>query len=117
MTEVKQREARRAEIRQRLQTLDQQSNLQNQDRSAIEPTIRSVLKEWRAVLGKQLPRARQIVSKLLEGRLSVTPERRNGTQGFRLTGSGSFLRFLSEVSIPALQQVASPTGFEPVFWP
>jgi len=51
--------------------------------------------------------ARQIVAKLLKTRLTITLEPRGTVAGFRITGEGSFLKFLAEC-LPSLQAVASP---------
>jgi hypothetical protein len=44
----------------------------------------------------------------VKDRLSVTPEPRNGINGFRVTGDGACLKFFEEIST-APQAVASPT--------
>jgi hypothetical protein len=80
------------------------------DHKGIETRIRAILGDWRGLLRAQVPQARQILSKLLCGRLSVTPERRQGVRGFRLTGSGVFVKLFGESSELSLQPVASPTG-------
>jgi len=110
LTEVKAREIRRAEIRRELLVLDQQESLASTDRGALEERVRSVLRDWRGLLGKHVAQARQIISKLLDGRLSVTPECKNRVRGFRLSGTGSFLKCLSELPQIPRRAVASPTG-------
>ena len=64
---------------------------------SLHHKIADRLRDWRGLLGRQLPQARHIISKLLGGRLVVTPETRDGVRGFRLTGSGSYLKFLGEL--------------------
>jgi hypothetical protein len=60
----------------------------------------------RGLLHRHIPQALQIVAKLLKDRLTFTPEMRNGVSGFRLSGEGSFLRFLDDL-VPQLSQAAA----------
>ena len=56
--------------------------------SWLEPArikIADRLNDWRELLRRHVPQARQIISKLLNDRLSVTSETRDGVKGFRLT--------------------------------
>jgi len=53
-------------------------------RAALERYIQTLRKDWRGLLRKHVPQARQTVSKLLDGRVSVTPEKRNGIRGFTI---------------------------------
>ena len=75
------------------------------------------LRTWRGLLRRHTPQARQIVAKLLTDRLTFVSEKRDSVSGFRVSGVGSFLKFLDELLPRFSQAVASPTGFEPVFWP
>jgi hypothetical protein len=60
--------------------------------------------------------ARQIVKKLLAGPLRLTPKQdKDGTRYYELEGEGTFAKMLVDFAHPIT--VASPTGFEPVFWP
>jgi hypothetical protein len=52
------------------------------DVKRIERDLRARVKEWRGLLGRQVPVARQIVAKLLDGRLVFTP-RDDRTYEFR----------------------------------
>ena len=57
--------------------------------------------------------ARQIVTKLLVGRLTFVPERQNGRQGFRFQATGTVDKLLARVvpgALSTLQTVASPRG-------
>jgi hypothetical protein len=91
-----------------LELIDAQANTKPADRVTLEAKIAKVTRDWRSVLRKHAPQARQIIAKLLHGRLSIVPERRNGDRGFRVSGAGSSLRFFREISEIPLQAVASP---------
>jgi hypothetical protein len=81
------------------------------------PQLRAVLcekaNEWRALLRKHAPIARQMIRKLVEGRIVFTPDRQARRYTFRATGT--LATFFSGIVCPHV--VTSPTGFEPVFWP
>ena len=65
-------------------------------------------------LGRQVPQARQIVSKLLADRLTFTPEDRDGRRGFRFQAIGTVEKLIAGLVPGVSQAMASPTGFEPV---
>ena len=85
--------------------------------SALERKILGHLRTWRGLLRRHTPQARQIVAKLLTDRLTFVSETRDSVSGFRVSGVGSLLKFVDELLPQFSQAVASPTGFEPVFWP
>jgi len=78
------------------------------------PEVRRRLTDWRAILSEETGQARQMLRTLLEGRLVFTP--RPEAQAVEFVGQGDFGRLFAGLA-PLLQAVASPTGFEPVFWP
>ena len=88
------------------------------DRLTIKGQLQAWLKEWREMLNQgQLTWTRQILAKLLDGRkIVLTPiiERKRGAPPFKVE-----MPFtpgpLMGTTCP--KGVASPTGFEPVFWP
>ena len=103
------RERKRTLIHAELERLTLQAKLTSTERGELVEQARVQLKDWRAHLRQHVPQARQIISKLVKDRLSVTPEPRNGVNGFRVTGAGEYLKFCEEIST-APQAVASPTG-------
>ena len=111
---IKTQDARRRSLRQRLEEL-QRAPVTFDHR--LERRLREAVAEWRAVLGRQVGQARQIVTKLLVGRLTFVPERRKGLCGFRFQATGTVEKLIAGVvpgQLSTLQTVASPTGFEPV---
>jgi hypothetical protein len=76
--------------------LAQQMKLTTGDRAELMARARAKLADWRGLLRRNVPQARQIISKLVDGRLSILPEFREGESGFRVTGSGCFVKFIEE---------------------
>jgi hypothetical protein len=104
-------ESRLAALDRPVPTLDQ----------ALETRLRRAAEEWRGVLGRQVGLARQIMTKLLAGRVTFEPEDRHGLPGFRFRAVGTLAKLVTGLVpgewIGSLRVLASPTGFEPVFWP
>ena len=48
---------------------------------------RTKAEDWQALLRQHAPIARQMVRKLVDGRILFTPERENGRYTFRMTGA------------------------------
>ena len=139
---LKAQEAQRSALRRRLDAL--QAPAVAFDR-ALEERLAAAVKEWREVLGRQVVQARQILTKLLDGRLTFEPAAREGRSGFRFYGTGTVAKLIAGI-VPgevlalqasgearlramasprgaegsqregaALQAMASPAGFEPAF--
>ena len=111
---IETQDARRQTLEQRLEAL-QRAPVTFDHR--LERRLRKAVEEWRAVLGRQVGQARQIVAKLLADRLTFTPENQNGRLGFRFQATGTVAKLVAGVipdEVSTLQTVASPTGFEPV---
>lgn len=66
-------------------------------------------------LMRNVPQARQVLRKMLIGRLVMMPETRMDGRLGKLTGTSTLPRVIGDA--PHSKGVASPTGFEPVFWP
>ena len=63
-----------------------------------------------------MPVARQIITKLVDGRVTFKPEECNGLPGFRFEAAGTVEKLLGGVisgAILSLRAVASPPGIEP----
>ena len=61
-----------------------------------------------------MPQARQMLRKILVGRLTLTPDSK-GERFLDVTAEGTFTKILAGIVIP--RGVASPPGFEPGFQP
>ena len=67
------------------------------------------MRDVRALLGRDIPRTRQILRKLLVGRLTCAPFEEKGRRGYRFTGQGSYAEVLP-ASLSTL--VVTPAGFD-----
>ena len=105
----------REEERERLRRQVVSATASERRAAATPSTLRQDLTarfmEWRDVLRRQPTQARQILKKLLEGPLRLTPK--DGYYEFE--GSVSWTKIFETASLPIL--VASPQGFEPWFQP
>jgi hypothetical protein len=99
------REARRGQIRS-------ERRLRASDTARVRDELMALASAWRRVLVDDPMNSRPIVSSLLKGRVALTPTSEAGWWEAR--GQGSFQELFTRV-FP--RGVASPTGFEPVFWP
>jgi hypothetical protein len=80
------------------------------DRPRLRRELRARLKDLRGVLGGNVAQTRQILRKLLVGRLTCTAFEEEGRRGYRFTGQGSYADVLP-ASVSTL--VVTPAGFEP----
>jgi len=103
-TAIKHREARQAHLERELATLERREHVSHVEVQRLEGLARQKVGEWRGVLRKHAPQARQILSKLLRDRLVFVPERRHGRLGYRFHGEGTIIKLLSGV-VPELASV------------
>lgn len=83
------------------------------DARRIERELRARLVEWRRLLRRQTPIARQMLSLLLDGRIVWTPKPAEARYEF--SGRARLDRLLAGAVVT--RGVTSPAGFEPAFWP
>jgi site-specific DNA recombinase len=79
----------------------------------LERRMRASLKEWRSQLTGDVAHARQAFRQLLTTPIRFTPFVHRGMLAIRFEGQWG----LEAVFGGVLTKMASPTGFEPVFWP
>jgi site-specific DNA recombinase len=103
------------------------------DLRGLERAIHAKLADWRGLLKGDVEAGRETLRLLLTGPLQFTPVVDKGRRGYRFTGTITLNRILAGVvDLPPVNAfssnnadwpektctgVASPTGFEPVFWP
>jgi hypothetical protein len=83
---VKAREAQQQAVRTELSALDQLTQVGRLDQALLERTARECLTDWQGLLAGQPVQARQMLKKLLEGRLVFTPTDDGTAVEFRGTG-------------------------------
>lgn len=105
-TAIKQREARQAHLERELAALEHQDHVSQIDLQSIEKLARQKVEDWRIVMQTRTPQTRQVLSKMLRGRLVFVPEKRHGKMGYRFEGEGTILRLLSG-TVPELEAAGS----------
>ncbi len=112
---IRARERERARLRQRLAEMEAIAAIPAAGDAATTRELRTMLDEWREFLGGAPAQVRQILRKLLVGRLVFDPDRR-GRRRYTFRGTGRIDRLVAGV-VAAPIAVVAPTGFEPVFRP
>ncbi len=106
---IKDRERRRKSLAGRLAALEAVSQWPNRDQNEMSKDLEKRLADWRGLFGRHVGQTRQLLRKLLVGRLTVTPDVREDGRYARITGTGT-LEPLVRGLCPSM--VASPTGIE-----
>ena len=114
---IRKREIQKAQLEHDLASLDRREDVSRLEIRRLEALARTKATEWRSVLKRHTPQARQILSKMLRDKLVFRPEQRGTRRGWRFTGEATICELLTGLIPEFSQAVASPTGFEPVFWP
>jgi hypothetical protein len=104
---LKVQDGRRRDLERRLEILDAPAVRFD---AKLEQRLRDAVEEWREVLGRQVPQARQIVQKLLAEKLTFAPEDRHGRRGFRFNATGTVEKLVAGAVPGSLQGVVSPRG-------
>jgi hypothetical protein len=77
----------------------------------LEAELRARLADWRGLLQRHPREARQILRKLLLGRLTFTPEEKDGERFYRFTGQVTLGRLLAgEILSTVSKTVVTPGG-------
>ena len=84
----------------------------------LEQRLRVKLADWRELLTRNVESGREVLQALLVSPLRFTPIVEARRRAYAFEGSIGLARLVSGViELPTLTRMASPTGFEPVFWP
>ena len=109
--EIRRQEARRDELSQRIKV----SSLEEFKAFRSKPSVRKDLKkrilEWQGLLRRRATQGQQILRKLIDGRLTMTPHAQENTPYYVFEGTGTLTGLLEGIGS---HKLASPTGFEPV---
>jgi len=114
LARLKSEESRKKDMRAELNSLTRSAQDIELDTVRLKRDLRSRAADAKSLLQRQTSQARQILRKVLVKPLSYEVIEKNGKQGFRITGEGSYLYLLNGIASP---YVVSPTGFEPVLLP
>jgi hypothetical protein len=109
---IQTREQRRRVLKDELAGLEGLQPVTARDLQEIQREVEARLTDWRGVLRRQVTQSRQILKKLLVGRI-VFREREDGSYEF--SGQASLGRVLA--GIVCTKAGVAPMGFEPVYDP
>ena len=99
---LREREARREELRAELSGLDRTEQFTAGDLKRIERELRQRVADWRELLDRQADGARQVVSCLLDGRVVCTPDA--SKREYTLAGRVKYDQLLS-AAVPTVGMV------------
>jgi hypothetical protein len=103
-----QRESQKAQLEHDVASLDRRDQLSQIEVSRLEVLARAKAVEWRSLLKRHTPQARQILSKMLRDKLVFRPEQRGNRRGWRFTGEATITELLTGLVPEVSQAVASP---------
>src|SRR3989442_16008319 len=106
---LKERQAQRERCERALIELDATARIGQRELSRLEREIRHRLADWRSMLRREIPQAREILRNLIIDRIVFTP--RPETRLYEFSGRGALGRLLAGTASPV--SVVTPAGFEP----
>ena len=112
---LKTKEQDRDALRARVSAATRATETADTEPATVRAALEARFADWRGVLRRQIPQARQILKKLLVGALSFTPQGTGREGAYLFAGEASLTKMLACDTHPFM--VASPPGFEPGFWP
>jgi len=113
VAEMKALERRRASLEAEVQNLEEVGGLSATDLETLEPELLVRLADWRALFRRHVLEARQMLGKVLSGRVVFTPRATGVEWEVEYTAECSLGKLLNGILGP--KAVVAPTGFEPVF--
>jgi hypothetical protein len=113
VAEMKALERRRAYLEAEVQNVEHVEGLSATDLQALEPELLTRLEDWRAMFRRHVLEARQMIAKILTGRVVFTPRATGAEWAVEYAAECSLGKLVSGILVP--KAVVAPTGFEPVF--
>jgi hypothetical protein len=108
---MKQKEARRVQLQAALDAQGRLARLNGPEVERLRKDAFAHLGEWRALLKRQPAQARQIIRKLIAGRLVATPTRSEAGKWYDLVGHATLGRVLAMPLKLGATALVAPTGF------
>jgi site-specific DNA recombinase len=105
---MRERERQRSALQRELNALER-PRTPLPDVGQLQATLRARLGEWRPLLRAHVPQSRQMIRKLVRGRIVFTPNA--DTRGYRYAIPGSLARVFNGLANP--QEVVDAGGIEP----
>ena len=107
LAEIERREARLAEIERERSALAIAAPSELEERR-LRRTLRDRLAQFDELLVGDVPQARQVLRKVIDGRIAFRPAERRGERGYRFRWS-----LVTSALMGGYIGVATPRGFEP----
>ena len=112
--EIQKREVRRQEFAATMEGLANREFAMWRSKPGVREDLEQRIRDWRGLLRRQATQGQQILRKLIDGRLLLTPHIDETPAYYEFSGIGTLTGLLSGI-VP--HKLASPTGFEPVLQP
>ena len=112
---VREADRRRLELKDATESLRTAAAFTTATAAGYERQVLEKLGEWRAVLREAPQKARSILRLLFVDRLELKPTEADGGRLYAYRGRFTIGGLFEGLMCP--HSLASPTGFEPVFWP
>ena len=101
-----------------MESLAEAERVVSLDTEAIKREVQSRAADVKELLFRQTPQARQMLRKLLDGKLELTPIESEGCCVYRFTGTGTYERLFSGEALETLERtVVAATDSIPVASP
>jgi DNA invertase Pin-like site-specific DNA recombinase len=110
VAEIKALERRRAYLEAEVQNLEHVGGLRATDLQALEPELLMRLEDWRALFRRHVMEARQMLGKVLSGRVVFTPRATGAAWAVEYAAECSLGKLVSGILVP--KAVVAPTGLE-----
>lgn len=104
---IKDREHRAAQLRTQLASLEKLDRVSALDTGALTSDLEALLTDWRDWIGGHPQQARQILHKLVVGRLTFTPRMEEGVPFYEFTGTGALEPILARI-LPPVRNNGAP---------
>src|SRR5262249_20415822 len=88
-------EARKKTLVYELDGLVRRDQVASLDQTRMKRQLVAKATDLRGLLSRRLPQARQVIRKVVVGRLAFTPFDENGRKGYRFVGDGTYGRLLT----------------------
>ena len=80
----------------------QKKNVVYLDAAKVKQDLRKRVKDMKGVLGRHPGQARQVLRKLLNGKITCTPILAGESKGYQVTGQGTYHNLLPSTLVPML---------------
>lgn len=110
---MKKREARRTHLKAELVKLGTRAEIASLNAARVSSNLRERLTDWQGLLHRQTAEARQILRRLLVGRLVFTPRGDEKGRYYEFAGQGAISNLLAGVVLPKVwwpQRVTTAFG-------